>query len=987
MPAPKSSRRARYSSRPFLISTCIITLLAAYSIFLRPHLSAAVDTAPPLLRPRSTNEECRLVHQAQDKCAFVRENCGDEEAGLLSYLTFYYCTLGKARPVAFVFLVSWLGLLFTTIGIAASDFFSVNLSTIASILGLSESLAGVTFLAFGNGSPDVFSTFAAMGSNSGSMAVGELIGAAGFITSVVAGSMALVREFKVSKKTFVRDICFFIVSVSFAMVFLADGELHLWECCVMIGFYVFYVVVVVGWHWLATRRRRRREKEAASRSHFYNVDGEGADALEPYQDEPDEDDTTPMGRRQSAAAEDISALERGPRIEINDGDGAQDEEEEDERERHVAAEMTSSMRVNRPRGRRSNTTITPIRPSLVGVLEFRSILSSLQKSGNVHLGPVHSRSHSEYRVDPAAPLDRSALSLGSVAEGELYPPTDTHTGRDRALSSGDMPLNLPHDGRAPPTLATYNLGIGDSTASGLSPAALSPRDTSQIAGHDHQQGSHLLPGAPFQHPKDIAPSPSPLSLQIPSPATQSPHSSPSLSPFPGLSESPLPITPSVHPHGRTQSFMLPTPDVGNQAPFFGDAAVHKPVRWWPYNILPPPHVLMSTIFPTLQGWKEKSIWDKFISIVSVPSIFLLVTTLPVVEAEADDDDESSEDAIVDPPERGEPGAMAPPISIEEDASLQPETEWQRYRRSTRSASTAASLRSSSPHAATDGVRVSLAGGSSERQPLLVEQPSKPTPTAPSDIGTGEAEPGWNRWLVVLQVFTGPLFTVFIVWANMMENLEHPKMTLFKLVLCSLVGSLVVLAFLLAATSPDRKPKYHFLLCFLGFIISIAWISTVAGEVVGVLKAFGVILGISEAILGLTIFAVGNSVGDLVADITVARLGYPVMALSACFGGPLLNILLGVGLGGAWMTLQSANHKHEKHPKKPLHYKPYHIQVGGTLMISAVTVLVTLVFLLVIVPTNKWIMTRKIGLSLIVIWTVSTIINVVVEMTGLWAAVD
>lgn len=112
-----------------------------------------------------------------------------------------------------------------------------------------------------------------------------------------------------------------------------------------------------------------------------------------------------------------------------------------------------------------------------------------------------------------------------------------------------------------------------------------------------------------------------------------------------------------------------------------------------------------------------------------------------------------------------------------------------------------------------------------------------------------------------------------------------------------------------------------------------------------------------------------------------------LSRSACFGGPLLNILLGVGLGGAWMTLQSANHKHEKHPKKPLHYKPYHIQVGGTLMISAVTVLVTLVFLLVIVPTNKWIMTRKIGLSLIVIWTVSTIINVVVEMTGLWAAVD
>jgi sodium/potassium/calcium exchanger 6 len=48
--------------------------------------------------------------------------------------------------------------------------------------------------------------------------------------------------------------------------------------------------------------------------------------------------------------------------------------------------------------------------------------------------------------------------------------------------------------------------------------------------------------------------------------------------------------------------------------------------------------------------------------------------------------------------------------------------------------------------------------------------------------------------------------------------------------------------------------------------------------VGVLKTVGVILNISEALLGLTIFAAGNSVGDLVADITVARLGYPVMAL-------------------------------------------------------------------------------------------------------------
>lgn len=46
---------------------------------------------------------------------------------------------------------------------------------------------GVTFLALGNGSPDLFSTFSAMHSNLGSLALGELIGAASFIVSVVAG--------------------------------------------------------------------------------------------------------------------------------------------------------------------------------------------------------------------------------------------------------------------------------------------------------------------------------------------------------------------------------------------------------------------------------------------------------------------------------------------------------------------------------------------------------------------------------------------------------------------------------------------------------------------------------------------------------------------------------------------------------------------------------------------------------------------------------
>ena len=236
---------------------------------------------------------------------------------------------------------------------------------------------------------------------------------------------------------------------------------------------------------------------------------------------------------------------------------------------------------------------------------------------------------------------------------------------------------------------------------------------------------------------------------------------------------------------------------------------------------------------------------------------------------------------------------------------------------------------------------------------------------------------WNRWLVSTQLFTAPTFIVVLVWANTDTSLSARNLLL--LCLYALIVSLILFGILLLTTTASNPPRYRFVLCFLGFIVSIAWISTIANEVVGALKAFGVILGISDAILGLTIFAVGNSLGDLVADVTVARLGYPVMALSACFGGPMLNILLGIGLSGLYMTIRESNGRHEGHPNRPIKYKPYQIEVGGTLIISGITLLITLIGLLIVVPLNKWVMDKRIGWGLVILWCINTLGNLAVEV--------
>uniref|UniRef100_A0A452SWS9 Mitochondrial sodium/calcium exchanger protein n=1 Tax=Ursus americanus TaxID=9643 RepID=A0A452SWS9_URSAM len=99
-----------------------------------------------------------------------------------------------------------------------------------------------------------------------------------------------------------------------------------------------------------------------------------------------------------------------------------------------------------------------------------------------------------------------------------------------------------------------------------------------------------------------------------------------------------------------------------------------------------------------------------------------------------------------------------------------------------------------------------------------------------------------------------------------------------------------------ATSNSEPPRFHWLFAFLGFLTSALWINAAATEVVNILRSLGVVFRLSNTVLGLTLLAWGNSIGDAFSDFTLARQGYPRMAFSACFGGIILNLLVGVGLG-------------------------------------------------------------------------------------------
>jgi sodium/potassium/calcium exchanger 6 len=85
--------------------------------------------------------------------------------------------------------------------------------------------------------------------------------------------------------------------------------------------------------------------------------------------------------------------------------------------------------------------------------------------------------------------------------------------------------------------------------------------------------------------------------------------------------------------------------------------------------------------------------------------------------------------------------------------------------------------------------------------------------------------------------------------------------------------------------------YAKFLTIFGFFQAIVYIIAISNELVSLLETFGIIFGIKSSILGLTVFAFGNSIGEFVTNYSLAKLGSRTMAITACYGGPMLSTYL------------------------------------------------------------------------------------------------
>lgn len=154
------------------------------------------------------------------------------------------------------------------------------------------------------------------------------------------------------------------------------------------------------------------------------------------------------------------------------------------------------------------------------------------------------------------------------------------------------------------------------------------------------------------------------------------------------------------------------------------------------------------------------------------------------------------------------------------------------------------------------------------------------------------EERYNKFHLLLTSFGIPLFLFYKsekAWTDTMIGVPYWVVLLIAIPL--------LFIFFECLTAWEQPPSgwMFFVVLFIAFFMSIMWVEEIADELVSLMNALGCIAGIQPFVMGLTILAVGNSISDLVGDVTITKQGYPQMAIGGIYASPMFSLLVGLGI--------------------------------------------------------------------------------------------
>ena len=210
--------------------------------FLEAEACADPDSGCP---PELCNVSATDWSSVSDKCT-----CASfmGPSGLLPYLEWHWCDFScsaGSEGLAYAVTAAWLLFLFSMVASTADEYMVPNLERLSTSMRLSPNVAGVTLLALGNGAPDFFTSLAAFRTtDSSSIGLGSMFGGGIFITSLVLGSVSLVRPFTSNRRPLLRDVVWYMGATGILCVVCLRGYATTLDAALLVGIYVLYVLVV-----------------------------------------------------------------------------------------------------------------------------------------------------------------------------------------------------------------------------------------------------------------------------------------------------------------------------------------------------------------------------------------------------------------------------------------------------------------------------------------------------------------------------------------------------------------------------------------------------------------------------------------------------------------------------------------------------------------------------------------------------------------------